>query len=214
MRAGSRRRLGRALLFRPSRSRCVRQTCFVRERSADFAQTHSSGSPPRPEATLVATSVPNLTSLVPADLGPAQQSNAGWPSVPTRSTPALSSANDPTASAPSFASYPLVRHLASPRLLVGLLAHLEFADWLALFSTSSALRQLFGADALSRATVLARFLRGIGYQAWRPQWGEEPLALALDVRLASFLLSLPPPCALTAARLFVLPTGSHRVPQV
>ncbi|CCM01783.1 uncharacterized protein FIBRA_03850 [Fibroporia radiculosa] len=67
--------------------------------------------------------------------------------------------------------YPFVRHLMTPPLLAGLLAHLTFAEWCAVSRVSKAARETVDRERELRECVLERFLCTVGYVRWI--WGEK-----------------------------------------
>lgn len=84
--------------------------------------------------------------------------------------------------------YPLDKHVAQSAMLGQLLVYLSFSDWLALSSTSKAIRTLLQGDRELTERVLGRYLRTVGYAPWSfPE--TEPLTLTLQVPSSHLTLS-------------------------
>lgn len=87
-------------------------------------------------------------------------------------------------------AYALIHHCGNRVLFEALLAHLSFASWLSVYSTTRAIRRLISLDRDLREVVMERYLAHVGYKKWTADvWGPETLTLTPNV-------SLPPLIAL------------------
>jgi hypothetical protein len=88
----------------------------------------------------------------------------------------LSSGHGSTATRPTFQLY-----LADPRLLEPLVAHLDHADWMALYNSSAEFRRLVERDESIKEVIIEHYLGDSGYRSWRREWGAEPIRLSSSV---------------------------------
>lgn len=90
---------------------------------------------------------------------------------------------EPTPLPPTY--FPIVAFMSDATLLPVILSYLSYSEWLALYSSSKQVQQLFQSRIL-REFVLERFLSTVGYSKWGYEWAE-PTALSLRAS------SIPPP---------------------